>query len=426
MRNNKTINWKKNTALFLGGQAVTLIGSSLVGYAVMWYVTLETKSGVIMMIFTVATMLPTFLISPFGGVWADRHNRKNLINIADGIIAIVSLFIALCFSFGIASLYLLLVCSLVRSFGQGVQMPAVNALLPQLVPAKHLVRVNSLNSVIQSVSMVGSPALSGVLMTLAPIQVILFIDVVTAIIGISILYFLVKIPETPLETATATDTNIAGSQSEESATESAAGASRSYRHEIRESLRYIHHNKFALRLLIYGGITALFITPCAFLTPLQVTRDFGSDVWRLTAIEIAFSVGMIVGDGALSAWGGFKNKVATAILGIILFGLGTASLGILTNFTHYIAMMGFLGLTVPITNTPVLSILQTKIDPEYMGRVFSFYTMMSSITMPLGMLVFGPLADAVSIDILLIITGLAAVAEAIFIAFDKTVVNAGR
>jgi DHA3 family macrolide efflux protein-like MFS transporter len=443
MGNKETRNWKKNVALFLGGQAVTLIGSSLVGYAVMWYVTLETKSGVVMTVFTVAVLLPTFFISPFGGVWADRYNRKNLINISDGVIALVSLFIALCFSFGIASLALLLVCSLARSLGQGVQLPAVNALLPQLVPAEHLVRVNSLNSMIQSVSMIGSPALSGVLLSVAPIQVILFIDVVTAAVGISILYFLVKVPdkqpkfdvsEAAAESSALGTTEALHSEAPafgaeerpETAEAPADGAGRSYWHEIRESFHYIRRNGFALHLLIYEGLTALLITPCALLTPLQVTRDFGADVWRLTAIEIAFSVGMIAGGGLLSVWGGFKNKITTVGLGMVISGFLVVFLGITTDFTLYIAAMALIGVTVPLSNTPIISILQAKVDPEYMGRVFSFYTMMASIAMPAGMVLFGPLADTVSIDIILIITGLACIAEIAIIAFDKTVIQAGK
>jgi DHA3 family macrolide efflux protein-like MFS transporter len=361
MRKSKPINWKKNTALFLGGQAATLIGSSLVGYAVMWYVTLETKSGVMMTLFTVATMAPTFLISPFGGVWADRYSRKNLINISDGIIAVVSLFIALCFSFGIAGIMLLLACSVARSLGQGVQVPAVNALIPQLVPEKHLVRVNSLNSMIQSISTIGSPALSGVLMSFAPIQIILFIDVITAAIGISILYFFVRVPQEEASEAEASGPAVASDSAAESNAGAASGLSAdseakkkegtgcSYLHEILSSLSYIRTNSFVLRLIIYSGIAAILITPCALLTPLQVARDFGPDVWRLTAIEIAFSAGMIVGGGVLSVWGGFQNKVKTAVLGIAMFGGGTAALGLLTNFPIYIAVMGTVMPRIPIT-----------------------------------------------------------------------------
>jgi DHA3 family macrolide efflux protein-like MFS transporter len=278
-------------------------------------------------------------------------------------------------------------------------------------------------------------------MSVAPIQAILFIDVATATIGISILYFLVKIPAA--EDASAEDVVSEGTATrnededdtyaEDAATENADNEQnsetkgmRSYWHEIRSSLTYIRTNSFVLRLILYSGIASILITPCAMLTPLQVARDFGPDVWRLTAIEIAFSVGMIIGGLTLSAWGGFKNKVKTTGLGLVLFGLGTAALGLLTNFPLYIAVMAFIGITTPLVGTPIMSLLQAKVDPEHMGRVFSFFTMMSSIAMPIGMLIFGPLADVITIDIMLIITGLAGLAEVAFISFDKEVIRAGK
>jgi DHA3 family macrolide efflux protein-like MFS transporter len=286
--------------------------------------------------------------------------------------------------------------------------------------------------------MIGSPALSGVLLSVAPIQVILFIDVVTAAVGISILYFLVKVPgkqpkcdvsETAVESPAlgATENPASGAAEQpETAEAPSDSAGRSYWHEIRESFHYIRRNGFALHLLIYEGLTALLITPCALLTPLQVTRDFGADVWRLTAIEIAFSVGMIAGGGLLSVWGGFKNKITTVGLGMVISGFLVVFLGITTDFTLYIAAMALIGVTVPLSNTPIISILQAKVEPEYMGRVFSFYTMMASIAMPAGMVLFGPLADTVSIDIILIITGVACIAEIAVIALDKTVIQAGK
>jgi DHA3 family macrolide efflux protein-like MFS transporter len=135
---------------------------------------------------------------------------------------------------------------------------------------------------------------------------------------------------------------------------------------------------------------------------------------------------MIVGGAVLSILGGFPNKVKTTGLGIILLGLGTVALGLLTNFPLYTATMGLVGIAAPITSTPVTSLLQAKVDPAHMGRVFSFYVMASTIATPVSMIIFGPLSDAIAIDILLIVTGIACLAEVVVIAFDKIVVNAGK
>jgi DHA3 family macrolide efflux protein-like MFS transporter len=399
--------WRRNVALFLAGQAVTLVGSSLVGYAVMWYVTLRTQSGVMMTLFTVATMLPMFFISPFGGVWADRFNRKYLINIADASIAVVTLVIALCFSVGVENIYLLLACSVMRSLGQGVQMPAVTSLIPQITPEDQLVRVNGINSSIQSLSMLGSPAIAGVLLSIAPLQVILFIDVTTAIIGISILLFLVKVPVKTAE-------------------ERAVASAKSYFTDMKDGLGYIRVHAFIKHFFVISAISTILLAPASLLTPLQVARDFGADVWRLTAIELAFSIGMLIGGITIAAWGGFKNKTLTLIFGAVIFGLTTIGFGIFTNFWIYLACMAVCGLSVPIINTPVMAILQSKVDPGYMGRVFSVITMISSIMLPLGMVVFGPLGDAVKLDYLMIATGAGMVLLGLVTLLDKELREAGK
>ncbi|NLD20280.1 MAG: MFS transporter [Clostridiales bacterium] len=398
--------WKKNVSLFLGGQAVTLIGSSLVGYAIMWYVTLETQSGVVLTLFTVATMLPMFFISPFGGVWADRFNRKHLINVADASIAAVTLVIALLFSLGIENLTLLFVCSIVRSFGQGVQMPAVSALIPQITPEDKLVRVNGINSSIQSLSTLGSPALAGLLLTISPIQLILFIDVTTAIIGISILFFFVKVPvKVKEEKIGEGNTNLG---------------------DIKAGLRYIKEYQFLKRYFVILAFFYILLTPAMLLSPLQVTRDFGADVWRLTAVEIAFSVGMLLGGLVIAAWGGFKNKTFTLIAGTVLFGMTTVGLGISWIFALYLACIALSGLCVPIVNTPAMVIFQTKVDNDYMGRVMSIMTMIASLMVPLGMVIFGPLGDIIPLDYIMIGTGMGTVILGVYVIFDRIMREAGE
>jgi DHA3 family macrolide efflux protein-like MFS transporter len=400
------VNWKRNSALFLGAQAVTMIGSSMVNYAVMWYMTLETRSGFVLMVYTVAATLPMFFISPFGGVWADRHSRRNLINIADGAIAVVSLAIALLFTVGMDNIWLLLACLAARSAGQGVQSPAVGALIPQLVPEEHLLRVNGIYQSIMSVSLIGSPALGGILLTLAPIQIVLFVDVATAAVGISILALLVKVPR-----------SAAGKK--RGAPKGATSGGMAYFHEMRAGIRYIGDRSYMKRLFAFFTVFIALIAPAAMMTPLQVARDFGADVWRLTAVEIAFSAGMAAGGVLLAVWGGFKDKIRTIAFGAAVSGAMIVMLGLLTNFWIYLACMTVIGIATPVVSTPFTTIFQTKVDDEYMGRVFGVLTMLSSVAMPLAMVVFGPLGDIVAIDWLLIATGAAMIFVCCIFASDK-------
>ena len=155
---DKSSKWKLNVALFMIGQGITLFGSSLVYFAVMWYITLRTQSGVMMMLIMIAGLLPMFLISPVAGVWADRYNKKHLINISDAFTALVTLVMAIMFTIGYELMGLLLLCLAARAVAQGVQMPAFNSLIPELVPEESLTRVNGINGSIQTTTMFASPA----------------------------------------------------------------------------------------------------------------------------------------------------------------------------------------------------------------------------------------------------------------------------
>ncbi len=397
-------NWKKNIVLFMTGQTLSLFGSSLVQYAIMWHITLSTKSGIMMTLSIICGFLPTLFLSPFSGVWADRYNRKTLIMLADALIAFVTLIMAILFMMGHYSVWLLFVVSAVRSLGSGIQTPAVGAFLPELVPQEKLTRVNSVNGTIQSLIMLVSPMLSGALMTLAPLEYIFFIDVITAALAIVTLFAFLRVP--PREKTEELHQN-------------------SYLKDMKLGLGYIKNHPFLITFFTFVAIFSFFAAPAAFLTPLQVTRSFGDDVWRLTAIEMTFSIGMMSGGLIMATWGGFKNRVHTMVLSGFAVGAGTLALGLVTNFWVYLAFMAAVGLVIPLFNTPAMVMIQEKVEPDYMGRVFSVMTMISSSVTPLGMLVFGPLADRVRIEWLLVATGFVLFIENFFMMGSKELIKAG-
>src|SRR6187551_3915804 len=155
--------WLRDTVLFLGGQTVSLLGSMLVQYAVFWYLTIEYKSGSIMALAAIFGFLPQALISVFGGVWADRHNRKLLIIGADAAIALATLCLAVIMLAGFSEPWLIFVVLAIRSAGAGIQMPAVSALIPQITPTDQLIRVNGFLASIQSAMALLAPAAAGVI-----------------------------------------------------------------------------------------------------------------------------------------------------------------------------------------------------------------------------------------------------------------------
>lgn len=400
-------NWKRNAILYIIGQFVSMFGSMLVQHAITWQITLETKSGVIMTLFTCAALLPMTLISPFAGVWADRHNRKYLIIISDACIALITLGLAVAYIMGYKNIWLIFIVVIARSFGQGIQQPAVSAMIPQIVPEESLQQFNGIQSSVQSFNMFVAPMAAGALLTFLPIGDIFFIDVATAVVGISIVLIFVKVSGIPRK-------------------EEVKQGVKAYFLEMREGLRYINSKAWLKVIIVYSAFFSFFAAPASMLTPLQTARTFGDDVWRLTAIEIIFSVGAVAGGILISVWGGFKNKVHTIILACTLFGLTCFLLGVVPNFWIYLGIMFICGVTMPLFNTPSMTLLQSKIEPDKMGRVFSVMMMFSGLAMPLAMLVFGPLGDVVQIEWLLIASGIVIFASGLALFRMRSLLAMGK
>lgn len=401
---NLNENWKKQTILFLMSQTISLFGTSLVQYAILWYITLNTQSGTMMTISIVCGFLPTFFLSPFAGVWADRYNRKTLIILSDTMIAVSTLVLAVLFLMGYEALWLLFLLSALRALGTAVQTPAVGAFLPQFVPEDKLMKVNATNGSLQSMVMLVSPMVSGALLIVADIEYIFFIDVITAAVAVLVLLFL----STPVH-AKAQEKQTIG-----------------YFRDMRDGIRYIKDHDYVKTFFIFCAFFFVVAAPVAFLTPLQVTRSFGPDVWRLTAIEVTFSAGMILGGFIMLSWQGFKNRVHTMFLSNLTIGACTVALGLVPNFWVYLSFMGLVGMAMPVFHIPSTTLLQEKVEGDYLGRVFGVLVMISSSMMPIGMLVFGPVADVIKVEWLLIGTGLLLVIQGFFLLNNKALIEAGQ
>ncbi|MGA8941620.1 MAG: MFS transporter, partial [Thermoactinomyces sp.] len=349
--------------------------------------------------------IPTFILAPLAGVWADRYNRKMLIVLSDGLIAIATLILAILFLAGYDAIWLLFVISAVRAVGTGIQNPAVGAILPQIVPKEMLTRVNGINGSLQSLITLLSPMASAGLLTIASLEIIFFVDVITAAFAILILlvFFHVKAHEKASKKQTT-----------------------SYFDDLKQGLAYIRTHNFLKRFFLFFAVFFVLIAPAAFLTPLQVTRSFGDDVWRLTAIEVSFSVGMILGGGIIASWKGFANKVHTMVLASLVMGVCTFALGIVPVFWIYLLFMTVFGVAMPVFNTPTTVLLQEKVEENYLGRVFGVFGMIATSMMPIGMLVFGPIADVIKIELLLVVTGLLIIILGISLGQNKVLLNAGK
>lgn len=383
MFNRNRLNWERQIFLFLTAQTISLFGSSLVQYAIVWYITLETRSGVMLTLSTICGFIPQMLISIVGGVWADRYDRKKIIMLADSLIAIATLIIAIAFLSGYRSIYLLFVALAVRSLGTGVQIPAINAFIPQIVPANKLMKINGINSSLGSLMMVLAPAISGGILLFASIESIFFIDVITAIIGVGL-------------TASIVVRRYKGNKPEISNTLD----------DIKKGMDYIKINKIIFPLFIFQIFIIILVSPGAFLSALLVTRSFGSEIWRLSLCEITFGTGAILGGILISIWGGFKNRISTTLFASLLYGFVMIALGMSNGFAIFIFFNILAGIMMPCYNTPINVFIQETVPQNLQGRIFGFMQISASCALPLGMVIFGPLADIYSLQNIFISCGI--------------------
>ena len=384
--------------LFLISQCITLFGSTLVQMAIVWYVTIQTSSGVWVAAFTVCSYLPQFLISFVAGVWADRHSRKKLIIGADSLIALVTFLMVLAIPHITDKTVVLgglLVMSVIRSFGAGIQTPAVNAVIPQLVPEDQIMRFNGINATMQSVVQFAAPAAAGILLTMNTLSSTLIIDTATAIVGIGLLSAVI-IPKQAIQNK-GTSVFI----------------------DMKIGIKYTLSDKLIGKVLTVYGLFIFLCVPAGFLSQLFVSRVYGETYWYLTAVELAGFIGMVAGGILMSIWGGFKSRVTTMSVGLIAFGSLAIGMGLSKQFALYLTLMIIYGVAITMVQTATTTLIQEKAEMSMQGRVFGLLGAMYSGFLPVGMAIFGPMADEISLKWIMIGSGIALIALSIFVGTNK-------
>jgi DHA3 family macrolide efflux protein-like MFS transporter len=281
---------------------------------------------------------------------------------------------------GVDDLWLVFLVMAVRSVGAGIQMPAISALIPQIVPTDKLMRVNGINSSVQSSLLIIGPVAAAGIYSTVSLAAILFVDVVTAVIGLSLL---ATIAVPTLSRAASNDKP-------------------SY---LKEGLNYIFSHDLVRWVMVIYSIVFLLVVAPSNLSPLMLVRTFGGDVWLLTVLELSFGIGMVAGGALMAIFASKMDRLGLMVGTSILFGVLAVVMGFTTNLILFYTLFFLIGLAVPAFSTSSMTLLQETVEPERQGRVFGFVGIVMAVAMPLGMAVLGPLADIVSVEILLIATG---------------------
>lgn len=378
-------NWAIRFIPLWVGQALSLLGSQLVQFTIIWYLTRETNSATTLAVASMMGLLPQVLLSPFIGTWVDRGNRRLILIAADSIVAIATLILVLLFASGLIQVWQIYIVLFVRAVASGFHQSAFGASVVLLVPKEHLARVQGFNQALYGGLNILSAPLGAYLLAVLPMQGILGIDVGTALLAITILLF-VPIPQP----------------------ERRAQTPSTFWQDFRAGFRYIMAWRGLVILLGLVMVINFFFSATEPLTPLLITNHFRGDAQQLGWWLSSFAAGNVLGGLILGAWGGFKRKVVTAQLGLILTGMSTMVLGVVPSNLFWVGIAANVttGLLLPIINGSFGATLQAAIAPEMQGRVFAFILSAAMLVSPLALIIAGPFADAFGIQTWFLIAGI--------------------
>lgn len=386
MNNNNS--WKKTFAIIWSGQLFSTLTSSVVGYAVVFWLSLQTGSAEVLAYAMIATLLPQLVLGLFTGVFVDRWSRKVTMILADSFIAACTAIMCVMFYLDSVTIWQIYVLLILRSVGSAFHTPAMQASIPLLAPESELMRVAGVNQMIFSISNIAGPALAALLINLMDMTYVLSLDIIGAVIACTSLLF-VTIPN-PEKKDTEQTPNIMA--------------------EIKEGLHAIFSTQGLKWVLACDVAMLFFIIPISALFPLITLKHFMGDTYDMSIVEASWGVGIFVG-GVLIGMKKIKMTNKIVLIGIVSILIGLTSLfsGLLppSGLVWFIALTALSGVGGAIWNSAFTVILQTKIDPSVLGRAFSTYDSLMLLPSIPGLLATGFIADAIGITNVFVIAGIA-------------------
>lgn len=372
------------------GQALSLVGSRMGGFALVWWVTQASGgSATVLATTSMVAYLPQVILGPVAGALVDRWSRRRVMMLADSLVALFSALLALLAFTDRLAIWHIYVIMFIRALGGSFHWAAMKASTALMVPEDQLARVSGMDQTLAGVLSIVTPPLGALAISLMPLEAIMAIDVATAAFAIGPL-FLVSIPD-PAKREADRETRIV----------------RAVAGDIVGGFRYMWHWTGMFLVLLTAALVNGTINPAFSLMPILVTQHFQGGALQLGWVESAWGIGLLSGGLLLSVWGGFKRKVLTSLLGLIVAGGAFLLVGLVppTGFVLALVFIFVAGAMNAFINGPFFAIIQSVVPPEMHGRVFAVIMSVSGLAAPIGMAIAGPVADAFGVQLWFIIGG---------------------
>ena len=396
MDQNKPANWKRGFYTIYAGQTVSLIGSSAVQFALIWWLASGTDSPMMLAISGLVAFLPQMILGPFAGVWIDRLSRKKVTIAADMFMGLCALVFAIAFLTGNTPYWAAFLAMGLRAVGNVFHTPAIQAITPMLVPQEDLMRANGVNQFLQSGAFMLGPVLGAAMFAALPMWAILLTDTIGSIIA-SLFMLIVPVPELPPR----------------------EGETPHFLSELKIGLKSLMESKHLWLLTICATVCMAFFLPLSSYYPLMTSSYFQASAWHASIVELTYAAGMMLFAAIMGSVGNkAKNPLALAYMGLGGLGLTSLLCGLLPStmwaFWIFAVLCCLMGGCGNVYGIPFMATLQRDIPLEAQGRVFSLLGSLMSLSMPLGLLMSGPAAERIGVHGWFFVTGVAVCIATIF------------
>lgn len=393
--------WKTTFIIIWTGQALSLLTSSIVQFAIIWWITIQTGSASALAMASIAGIMPQIILGPFIGVWVDRLDRKKIMIISDLSISFFTVLIGAFFYFDVIKIWHIYLLLAARSIGSAFHYPAMQASTPLLAPEAQLTRIAGINQTLYSIASIAGPAIGAILCQILPMDKLVLIDVIGAVWACSALLF-VTIPKAP---PVEQHNNVF--------------------YDLKAAFKTLYDNKGLFYLMIAWLIVVFFFVPVDSLFPLMTVDFFKGGAYEMSIAEIAFGLGMLLGGAAMGIWGKNKGRIKLINSGLMLMGACYLFTGFLTanQFYLFVTFVFVMGISVPIFNSPIMSLLQTHIEPGMLGRVFSLIDTLILLPVPFGLIFVGTISDAIGVNKIFSIAGIAIIIVSFTCFFIRPIMN---
>ena len=383
----KNKKWKSQFIVVALGQAISMLGGQGVQFALIWWLAEKTSSPLMLGISGIVAYLPMSLFSPIAGIAADRYNRKFISIFSDMTMGMIALIYAVLLFFLDLPVWTVFVMLCVRGIGSTFQQPAIQSIIPQLVPKDQLVKTNGWMQLLNSGSFLLGPVIGASLYAIFPMSVVLMSDVVGAILA-SVALAVVKIPKL----------------------EKTENEKQRFVTEIKEGLQVFREDKKLFYIVIAEALCMFFYAPLSSFYPLMTSDYFDLSAMYGSAVELSFAIGMIVSSLLFSSVLKVERKIRVSFIGLLGMGIASVICGVIPpvyiGWFFFAASCMCLGVAENVHTIPLTAYIQETVAPKKMGRAFSVLTLISSVPMPVGLLFSSPIAEKVGVNVWFFISGL--------------------